>query len=70
MDKMTVAELRTILGQTLECLEGYNDNDMVCTAGNTYFMNSNYFIALGRYGFCPLTNIKIAESEDADEDEE
>lgn len=67
MNKITIAELRARLQEALNELEDYEDNDIVCTVSNTYFIKSDYFLSLGRSGFCPLFNIKI-ESDNDDED--
>jgi hypothetical protein len=69
MNKITIADLKAKLQEALDNLEEFNDEDIVQMESNTYFVKSDYFLSLGRAGFCPLFDVKVEEPEDEDDDE-
>jgi hypothetical protein len=67
MNKITIKELKANLQKALDNLNNFNDDDVVDTCSNTYFVKSDYFIALGRYGYCPLFNVTVESADNEDD---
>ena len=71
MYDLTVGDLKETLQEYLDILSGYDDNQKIRTTTNTYFINSDTFMQVGRRGFVDLGNIDdIIEDDDSDDDEE
>ncbi len=71
-EELTVGRLRRILERALDQLDGWEDNDIVNTVGNTYFLRgvSSYMFA-DKKGFLDLSDIEVEEAwDDDDEDDE
>lgn len=69
---MTVKELRDILQDKLDILEGYEDDQKVKMESNTYFLGGAHtFLGIAGYdgGYINLAHLE-EQIEDLDEDEE
>lgn len=70
---LTVGELKEYLEGLVEALEDFNEDTEVPTVSNTYFINSDCFLAYGRQGFIDLgsleDDLEEAENEKDDEDD-
>lgn len=72
---LTVGELKEYLEGLLDALQEFNEDTEVPTVSNTYFINSDCFLAYGRQGFIDLGTLEddLEEAEngkDEDEDED
>lgn len=71
---LTVGELKEYLEGLVETLEDFNEDTEVRTVSNTYFINSDCFLAYGRQGFIDLgtleDDLEEAENEEDDEDDD
>lgn len=65
MTDLTVKELKENLQNVIDVLDSYDDDEIIQTVGNTYFINSRFYAQVYGYGFVDLENIeaKIGESE-------
>ena len=72
MDKLTVGQLKEQLQNYIDILDDYDDDDVVETVSNTYFVHSQFFMQFGRKGFVDLGNIYniIEPDEDKEDDKE
>lgn len=70
-EDLTVGRLRSILEYALDQLDGWEDNDIVNTVGNTYHLNgASTYMCAGKNGFINLRDIDIEEAWDDDEEDE
>lgn len=55
--EFTVGQLKRILNDVLDQLEGVDNSAFVNTVGNTYFVNSRYFLGIASVGYVDFDNI-------------
>ena len=69
---LTVGELKEYLEGLVEALEDFNEDTEVPTVSNTYFINSDCFLAYGRQGFIDLGTLEddLEEAENGADDDE
>ena len=71
---LTVGELKEYLEELVETLEEFNEDTEVRTVSNTYFINSDCFLAYGRQGFIDLgtleDDLEEAENEKDEDDDD
>lgn len=70
---MKVEELKSLLISALNILESFNDEDIIRKETNTYFLHeAEYFLGISGYngGYIDLTNIKIDEYYNDEEEDE
>lgn len=71
MNKVTVRDLKETLQEYLDILEQYDDEKLVPTVTNTYFVHSDYFMQYGRTGFIDLGYLdENLEAEDDDDEDD
>lgn len=65
MTDLTVKELKENLQNVIDILNSYDDDEIIQTVGNTYFINSQFYAQVYGHGFVDLDNIesKIGEPE-------
>lgn len=63
---ITVEQFRRILENALSEVEDFDDDDLIKTETNTYFVKSSTYLAT-RDGFIDLKNIEVIEDDEDDE---
>lgn len=58
MSYITVLELKEKLQHAIDELDNYGDNEIIHTASNTYFVDSDFYISIPGKGFVDLNYIE------------